>query len=130
MSNLQKNAAPPNPSTPNVRVNARGEYLEGLARVRKSLETLIEKTDESQPIEQQIFAAMHYAVMKLLSGVDGQAVSAGMAQSLGAPTMPGALGSPQQAPQQAPGPPPPNPALQAALSGAAPGAAPVASLGA
>lgn len=128
MSNLQKNAAPVNPGTPNARTNPRAEYLEGLARVRKSLETLIEKTDESQSQEQAIFGAMHYAVMKLLSGVDAPTVSLGMAHSLQPPTMPGVGVPPQQA-QQAPGQTPPNPALQQALGGAPPGPSPVASLG-
>ena len=130
MSRLQGSAAPPNPETTNNRVNPRVEYLEGLARVRKSLETLIEKTDESsQMIEQKIFGAMHYAVMKLLSGIDPTQVISGITQSLQPPIAPGGGAPPQQAPTPPMGPQPPNPALQAALGGGSPAAPPVASLG-
>jgi hypothetical protein len=114
MANLKGAAVPPNPLTPDVRKDPRAEYLEALARTRKSLEGLLDVTDD--PEQKALFGAMHFATMKLLSGIDTQTVAQMLSQSISPPPPPvpgGGLGMP-------PGPmaPPPPPPLAPAPFGA------------
>jgi hypothetical protein len=135
MAAVRSSAPPPNPGTPDSRLDPRVEYLQALASARKSLERLVDNTDD--PVLKAAFGAMHYACNKAMAGIDPPTILQTLQTSLqsalppGGPALPGATppGQPQGNLPTAPaGPPAPNPAMLAALAGGAPspGGAPAA----
>jgi len=139
MQAVRSSAPPPNPGTPNSRLDPRVEYLQALASARKSLERLVDNTDD--PVLKQVFGAMHFAANKAMAGIDPPTILSTLVQALQSALPPGGMqpgGQPGQPPMPtAPaGPQGPNPAMLAALQGGgAPGGmpqgpAPVQSLGA
>jgi hypothetical protein len=130
MQALQSSAPPRNPGTPDSRLDPRVEYLQALASARKSLERLVDNTDD--PVLKQAFGAMHYAANKAMAGIDPPTILQTLVQSLQSAMPPGGVAQPGMG-QPAPGLPPtappgpagPNPGMLAALAGGgAPGAAP------
>jgi hypothetical protein len=139
MQALQSSAPPRNPGTPDSRLDPRVEYLQALASARKSLERLVDNSDD--PVLKSAFGAMHYAANKAMAGIDPPTILQTLVQSLQSAMPPGGVAQPGAPapglpPTALPGPQGPNPGIMAALAGGgAPGAmpqgpAPVQSLGA
>jgi hypothetical protein len=119
MQAVRSSAPPANPNTPNSRLDPRVEFLQALASTRKSLERLIDNTDD--PVLKQVFSASHFAANKAMAGIDPPTILSTMLQALQSASQPGGMqpGAPmgQPIPTAPAGPPGPNPQMLAALSG-------------
>lgn len=116
MQAVRSSAPPANPGTPNSRLDPRVEFLQALASTRKSLERLIDNTED--PVLKQVFSASHYAANKAMAGIDPPTILSTMLQALQSASQPGGMPQGQPAIPTAPaGPQGPAPQMLAALSG-------------
>ena len=109
---LQKGVASispaPNPQTPKIRADQNMDAILDVQRIRISIERAME--NEEDGTMQQVYKAMHGAIMQRLLGMDGHSVQAYLQQASGQPGgMMGGAPGPSPMPQPAaamPGGPP------------------------